>query len=134
MILAGEGQSWSLSPRNGARDAIVSVLLALCIRCPNALPMLSSIHLFGSHGPYGDYCRGSLCILALDGLYHHTEQDWNLTRIRSRTHVSIITDLMRTMNLLLACVHHPLNPQPKAIIFITMSVAIVFPLRPLWVV
>ena len=73
-------------------------------------------------------------LLALDRLCHHTEQDWNLTKICSRTHVSIITELMRTMTLLLACVHHPLNPQPKAIIFMTMIVAIVFPLRLLWVV
>ena len=28
MILVGTGQSWCLSPRNGARDAIMSVLLA----------------------------------------------------------------------------------------------------------
>lgn len=32
-----------------------------------------------------------------------------------------------------ACVHHSLNPQPKAIISKTMIVAIVFPLRLLWV-
>ena len=72
-------------------------------------------------------------LLAPDGLFHHTEQDWNLM-ICSRTHVSIITGLMRTMTLLLACIHHSLNPQPKAIIFKTMIVAIVFPLRLLWVV
>ena len=82
----------------------------LCIRCPNAHSVLISIYHFGSHGPNWDYCGESLCILAPDGLFHHTEQDWNLARIRSRTHVSIITDLMRTMNLLLACVHHSLNP------------------------
>ena len=63
----------------------------------------------------------------------YTEQDWNIMKICSRMHVSIITNLMRTMNLLLACIHHTLNPQPKAIIIITMSFAIIFPLRLLWV-
>ena len=41
MFPPSEGQSWCLSPRNGATFVIVSALVALCIRCPNALPMLS---------------------------------------------------------------------------------------------
>ena len=78
MILAGTGQSWYLSPRNGARDAIVSVLLALCIRCPSANPVLSLKHLLGSHDPYGDYHRESPCTFGARLAIPHTEQDWKL--------------------------------------------------------
>ena len=76
---------------------------------------------FGSRCPYVDYRKASLCVLAPGKLFLHTEQDWNFTRTCSRTYVSIITALMRTMKLLLAYVHHALNPQPKAMVFITMS-------------
>ena len=78
MNLAGTGQSWYLSPRNGARDAIVSVLLALCIRCPSANPVLSLKHLLGSHVPYGDYHGESPCTFGARLAIPHTEQDWKL--------------------------------------------------------
>ena len=74
----------------------------------------------------------SLCSGARWAL-NYTEQDWNLMKICSRMHVSIITDLMRTMNLLLACIHHTLNPQLEEMMITTMYIAIVFPLQPLWV-
>ena len=90
-------------------------------KMPNCTPYAVSIHYFGSRYPYVDYCRASLCVLAPDELFLHTEQDWNFTRTCSRTYVSIITALMRTMKLLLAYVHHALNPQPKAMVFTTMS-------------
>ena len=57
----------------------------------------------------------------------------SFTKICSRMHVSIITELMRTMTPLLACIHLSLNPQPRVIIFKTMIVAIVFPPRLSWV-
>ena len=41
---------------------------------------------------------------------NYPEQDWNLMKTHSRMRVSIITDLTRTMNLLLARMYHTLNP------------------------
>ena len=121
MNLAGTGQSWCLSPRNGARAPIMSYdaqVQTLCCLYSIPLAVMSQTGIIIESLPV---------LLAPAWLFLIQSKTGSFTKICSRMHVSIITELMRTMTPLLACIHLSLNPQPRAIMIKTMMVAIVIP-------